>query len=138
MLDFFFRTSGVRLNLQVLEGGFNFTASVSVLHKMTSSVRLFNVTLSSVRLPTSSARLIDFRHRVLDFLMQTVRVLDYISGVSIIFGNWAGVIFFHAAGQVFDESSDCDKANTRSHFEKKSNTRTFCLIYFRPKKCIRT
>ena len=53
MLDFFFRTSGVRLNLQVLEGGFNFTASVSVFHKMTSSVRLFNVTLSSVRLPTS-------------------------------------------------------------------------------------
>ena len=54
MLDFFFRTSGVRLNLRVLEGGFNFTASVSVFHKMTSSVRLFNVTLSSVRLPTSS------------------------------------------------------------------------------------
>ena len=82
--------------------------------------------------------MLDLLNQVLDLLIQTVRVLDVISSVSIIFGTKAGVRLFHAAGQVFDESSDCDKANTRSHFEKKSNTRTFCLIYFRPKKCIRT
>ena len=69
--------------------------------------------------------MLDLQNQVLDLLMQTVRVLDAISGVRIIFGTRAGVRLFYAAGQVFDESSDCDKASTRSsHFEKKSNTRS--------------
>ena len=57
--------------------------------------------------------MLDLLNQVLDLLIQTVRVLDVISSVSIIFGTKAGVRLFYAAGQVLDESSDCDKANTR-------------------------
>ena len=57
--------------------------------------------------------MLDVLNQVLDLLIQTVRVLDCTSSVSIIFGTKAGVSLFHAAVQVLDESSDCDKANTR-------------------------
>ena len=59
MLDFFFRTSGVRLrfaNCQVLEGGFNFTASVRLLCVITSSVRLIESSVRSIDSNSASVR----------------------------------------------------------------------------------